>query len=178
MKEPRALPTEAQRLCDELEAPPRLVAHLRLVHDVACQIVIGLKERFPALAFDADAVRFGAAIHDLGKVLHPDELTGSGKRHEDDGHGLLEAHGVRPELARFARTHGAWNEESPLEDLLVAVADAVWKGERIDDLEGFVVQRVAKQTRLEEWAVFSVLDLLLTVIASLGQARLTRRDEQ
>ena len=111
------------------------------------------------MAFDADAVCFGAATHDLGKVLHPDELTGSGKRHEKDGPGLLEAHGVPSEQARFARTHGTWNEESLLEDLLVALSDAVWKGQRVEDLEGFVVQRIAEQTGQEKWEVFSALDL-------------------
>ncbi len=178
MNEPLPLPAEAQRLCHELKAPARLVAHLRLVHDVACQFVAGLKEQFPAMEFDGDAVCFGAATHDLGKVLHADELTGPGKLHEEDGPGLLEAHGIRPELARFARTHGAWNDESLLEDLLVSLADAVWKGQRIEDLEELVVRRIAKQTGQEEWNVFSALDLLLTEIASLGQARLAWRGVQ
>lgn len=174
MNEPIPLPADAQQLCDKLKAPARLVAHLRLVHDVAAQIVVGLEEKFPTLEFDGDAVRFGAATHDLGKVLHPNELTEPGKNHEEDGPGLLEAHGITPELARFARTHGAWNGESLLEDLLVALSDAVWKGQRIDDLEGFVVQRIAEQTGHEKWAVFSALDLLLTEIASEGQARLAQ----
>lgn len=172
MKDPIPHPAEAQQLCHELKAPARLVAHLRLVHDVACQIVGGLKEKLPAMVFDDDAVCFGAATHDLGQVLHPNELTGPGERHEEDGPRLLEANGVPSDLARFARSHGTWNEESLLEDLLVAVADAVWKGQRIEGLEGFVVQRIAEQTGQEKWAVFSVLDLLLTEVALLGQARL------
>lgn len=172
MKEPLLLPAEAKRLCQELKAPPRLVAHLRLVHDVACQIVAGLQEQFPTMEFDGDAVCFGAAIHDLGKCIHSSELTGPGKRHEEDGSGLLEAHGVPPHLARFARTHGTWNDESLLEDLLVSLADAVWKGQRIEDLEELVVRRIAKQTGQEEWNVFSALDLLLTEIASWGRTGL------
>ena len=178
MNEPLPLPAEAQQLCDNLKAPARLVSHLRLVHDVACQIVGGLEEKFPAMEFDGDAIRFGAATHDLGKVLHPDELTGPGKRHEEDGPGFLEQHGVPPDLARFARTHGTWNEGLLLEDLLVPLADAVWKGQRIDDLEELVVRQIAKQTGQKEWEVFSVLDLLLTEIASLGQARLAWRGVQ
>ena len=172
MNEPIPLPAEAQRLCHELKAPPRLVAHLRLVHDVAAQIVVGLKKQFPTMEFDGDAVCFGAAIHDWGKVLHPDELVGPGTRHEEDGPRLLEAHGVPSELARFACTHGTWNDEMLMEDLLVALSDAVWKGQRIDDLEAFIVQRIAKQTGQEKWAVFSALDLLLTEITLLGEARL------
>lgn len=178
MKDPIPHPAEAQQLCHELKAPARLVAHLRLVHDVACQIVVGLEEKFSTLTFDSDAVGFGAAIHDLGKVLHPDELTGPGKRHEDDGPGLLEDYGVPSELARFARTHGTWNEESLLEDLLVALSDAVWKGQRIEDLEELVVRRIAEQTDQEKWAVFSGLDSLLEEIASEGQARLAWRGVQ
>ena len=178
MKEPISLPVQAQRLCHDLKAPARLVAHLQLVHDVACQIVAGLQERFPTLAFDAETVCFGAATHDLGKALHPDELTGPGKGHEEDGPELLEDHGVPSALARFVRTHGTWNEESLLEDLLVSLADAVWKGQRIDELEALVVRRIAKQTDQEPWAVFSGLDSLLEEIASEGQARLAWRGVQ
>jgi len=178
MREPLPLPAEAQRLCHELNASARLVAHLRLVHDVACQIVAGVKKQFPAMEFDGDAVCFGAATHDLGKVLHPDELTGPGKLHEEDGPRLLEANGVPSNLARFARTHGSWDEESLLEDLWVSLADAVWKGQRIDDLEELVVQRIAEETGQEAWSVFSASDLLLTEIASGGQARLAWQDRK
>jgi hypothetical protein len=34
----RALPREVAELLAELEAPPRLAAHLRAVHDVACEL--------------------------------------------------------------------------------------------------------------------------------------------
>ena len=49
------------------------------------RLVEGLHRTFPSLAFDADAVLFGAAVHDFGKVRHPNELTGPGSRHEQDG---------------------------------------------------------------------------------------------
>jgi len=39
----------------------------------------------PALSFDADAVAFGAATHDIGKARHLEELTVPGVRHEAAG---------------------------------------------------------------------------------------------
>jgi hypothetical protein len=37
---PRPLPEEARSLCQDLLAPPRLIAHLRLVHDVAASLIL------------------------------------------------------------------------------------------------------------------------------------------
>ena len=45
---------------------------------------------------------FGAATHDVGKVLQPSELSGPGSAHEPAGHALLLAHGVPERLARIA----------------------------------------------------------------------------
>jgi len=171
--EPRPLPLEAQRLCTKLDAPSRLEAHLALVHDVAMDLTEGVRQRFPNLELNGEAVCFGAAIHDIGKTKHPDELHGPGHQHEVDGRILLEEHGVPPHLARFAETHGAWSREPlPLEDLLVALADCVWKGQRLDDLESQVIDRIAEQTGSERWEVFGELDSLLEEIGSHGDERL------
>ena len=170
---PHPLPAEVQRLCIELKAPPRLLAHLILVHDVAVDLVEGLLEQFPKLDFDKQAVLFGAASHDLGKVLHPNELTGPGSQHEQDGPVLLEQHGIPLPLVRFARTHGAWSrEEVPLEDLLVGLSDTVWKGQRIEELESQLVDRIAAETGTDKWQVFAALDAILDEIASKGDERL------
>jgi hypothetical protein len=171
MEMPRPLPAEVQQLCETLQVPPRLVAHLRLVHDVAAGLVEGLHRTFPSLAFDADAVLFGAAVHDLGKVRHPNELAGPGSRHEQDGPTVLERAGVPPSLSRFAGTHGEWHGGLPLEDLLVALADAVWKG-RLPELEGFVAKKIATMLAVEEWEVFAEIDKLADQIAAEGQERL------
>jgi hypothetical protein len=171
MKMPRPLPAEIQRLCETLGAPPRLIAHLRCVHDVATDLVEGLHRIFPALAFDARAVLLGAAVHDLGKVWHPNELTGPGSKHEQDGPAMLEEAGVPPNLSRFAGTHGAWNDGLPLEDLLVALADVVWKG-RLPELEGIVARKIAMMLAVEEWKVFIEIDKLADQLASAGQERL------
>lgn len=171
--EPRSLPSVASDLCERLHAPPRLVAHLMLVHEAAVDIVAGLRDRFLKLTFDSDVVLFGAATHDLAKTVHPQEITGSGHEHEEDGPGLLQQHGVPPHLARFARTHAAWRSEPlPLEDLLVALADTVWKGKRIDDLEVQVTDRIAEQIEGERWEVYAQLDTLLEEVAKQGEQRL------
>lgn len=157
----------------DLDAPPRLVAHLTIVHDVAGELVNAIEEYFPNLTVDTDSVRFGAATHDLGKVKHRSELDGPGDQHEDAGPTLLEEQGIPEQLARFAKTHGAWSrEELPLEDLLVALADAVWKGQRIEQLEKQVVEQIADRTEKERWEVFSALDGVLEKIACRGEERL------
>lgn len=57
--EPAPLPEAAQRLLDLAAAPPRLVAHLRLVHDVAVVLLDGVLGRWPGLPVDREAVLFG-----------------------------------------------------------------------------------------------------------------------
>ena len=74
----RPLPSVISELLVSLKAPARLAAHLRVVHDAACQLIDLLARRHPALAFDKDAVRYRAASHDIGKVIHVEELTGPG----------------------------------------------------------------------------------------------------
>jgi HD domain len=101
----RPRPGEVAQLLQDLEAPPRLAAHLRAVHDVACQINDWLTSQCPDLRFDLDAVLFGAATHDIGKTVYTAELSGPGSEHEEAGRQLLLAHGVSPGLARFAATH-------------------------------------------------------------------------
>ena len=86
----RPLPDEVARLLRALDAPPRLAAHLRLVHDVAYELVEWLEQRYPALPLDREAVLFGAATHDVGKAVHIRELSGSGSAHEEAGRELLQ----------------------------------------------------------------------------------------
>ncbi|SFR25329.1 HD domain-containing protein [Lentzea waywayandensis] len=169
----RPLPPAAETLLSDLQASPRLVAHLRAVHDVACQLISWVERRHPAVAVDRDAVLFGAATHDIGKVLRPNELSGPGSAHEPAGYELLRARGVEERLARFARTHGSWTAEGiGLEDLLVSLADKVWKAKRVPDLEQLVTGRLAEVENLEAWEVFMALDDELDRIASGADARL------
>lgn len=160
-------PAHARALLERLDAPPRLAAHLRLVHGVARELCTWLAANHPAVPVDRAAAEFGAATHDIGKILHPAELSGPGSAHEEAGRALLVEHGVAPDLARFARTHSAWHEPGiGIEDLVVSLADKVWKGKRVADLEQLVVDRLAAARRCEAWKVFLPFDDELAAIAA------------
>ncbi|MFI0510137.1 HD domain-containing protein [Streptomyces sp. WSLK1-5] len=172
---PRPLPDDAAALLRALDAPPRLAAHLRLVHDVAHQLLAWLEGRYPApaLPLDREAVLFGAATHDVGKAAHVGELSGSGSAHEETGRRLLLEHGVAPELARFAATHASWTlPDIGLEDLLVSLADKIWKNKRVPELEDLVVRRLAKVSGRPVWEEFLALDDALTAVGEGAQERL------
>jgi hypothetical protein len=110
----------------------------------------------PDLAFDRVAVLFGAATYDIGKVAHPTELTGLGSAHEPAGHALLLAHDIPDRLARFAGTHGTWQAPNrTIDDLLVSLADKIWKGQRVADLEDLLVDQIAAATGQPRWQAFS-----------------------
>jgi hypothetical protein len=169
----RPLPDQVAQLLRDLEAPPRLAAHLRAVHDVAFQLVEWMAQRYPALRLDRDAVLFGAATHDIGKTAHIAELSGPGSAHEEAGRELLLAWGISPQLARFAATHAAWTgPDIELEDLLVSVADKIWKDKRAPDLEDLVVKRLAEASGRMPWEEFLAFDDLLVSIGNDGGRRL------
>ncbi|MCX4767016.1 HD domain-containing protein [Streptomyces sp. NBC_01275] len=169
----RPLPVAVAELLAEIGAPPRLVAHLRAVHDVAAQLLDRVGLSCPALAVDREAVLFGAATHDVGKVLHPGELSGPGARHEEAGRELLLAHGVRPELARFAGTHASWEASGVgVEDLLVSLADKVWKNKRVAALEDLVVAELSRASGRPVWQEFLALDEFLTDVGEGADRRL------
>ncbi len=153
----------------ELRASARLVAHLRLVHDVAWQ----LTGRLTALSFDREAVLYGAATHDVGKVVHPEELSVPGHRHEAAGRELLLARGVPARLARFAGSHASWTDPATtVEDHLVSLADKAWKGQRVPELEDLLIAELAVARGIERWAAFAALDDLIAEVAAGADARL------
>lgn len=169
----RPLPDDVARLLRELDAPPRLAAHLRLVHDVACRLADWTDQRHPGLEYDRDAVLFGAATHDIGKTACPAELTGPGSSHEDAGERLLLARGVSPDRARFAATHASWDRPGiTIEDLMVSVADKIWKDKRVPDLEDRLVAALAQASGRETWEEFAALDTLLESIGADAAERL------
>ena len=169
----RPLPERVVELLRVLDAPPRLAAHLRAVHDVAYTLVDWMEERQPALCFDRDAVLFGAATHDIGKTVHVGELSGPGSAHEEAGCELLLARGVGVELARFARTHAAWTGPGiGIEDLLVSVADKIWKNKRVRDLEDLVVERLRVASGRAVWEEFLAFDDFLRSLGEGADQRL------
>ncbi len=169
----RPLPAPARELLEALDAPPRLAAHLRLVHDVAHQLVEWTRRHHPAVTVDQEAVLFGAATHDIGKTVHVEELSGPGSAHEQAGYALLVARGVEERLARFARTHASWTEvDIGVEDLLVSLADKAWKAKRVPELEQSLVDRFAAASGQRAWQVFLALDDELDRIAADADHRL------
>jgi HD domain len=151
----RPLPDTAAELLRDLGAPPRLGAHLRLVHDVAWSLTDAVGRRWPTLDFDTTAVLFGAATHDIGKVAHVAELSGPGTEHEAEGEKILLSYGVPAAHARFARSHSSWDAPGrDTEDLLVTLADKLWKGERVGGLEDLMIERTG-------WDLWPILDDLV-----------------
>lgn len=175
----RPLPLAVETLLIRADAPPRLIAHLVLVHHVASQLVERIAVQFPDVAFDKDAVLFGAATHDLGKSVNVEELTRPGKAHEQRGLDLLRDLGVSEERARFAFTHGNWDtsQNVSLEDLLVALADNCWKGKRLEQLESMTVDVLSSASGRPAWQCFSELDDILGLLAADADSRLAWQAE-
>jgi HD superfamily phosphodiesterase len=170
----RQLPEETARLLRQVAAPPRLVAHLILVHDVAATLVERITEAFPEITFRKEEVLFGASIHDFGKVIERSELIRSGTQHEQRGIELLRSMGISDERGRFAYTHGNWDGVPTinLEDLLVALADKCWKGQRIDKLESKITALLSAASSKPEWACYAELDEILQGLTKDADARL------
>jgi HD superfamily phosphodiesterase len=169
----RPLPARVCALLETLAAPPRLAAHLRAVYDTAWELSLALDRRYPSLSYDRDAVLFGAATHDIGKTVHHTELSGPGAAHERAGYELLREHAVEERLARFARTHATWTApDVTVEDLLVSLADKVWKGKRVTDLEELVAGYLMSASGQQPWEAFLTLDDILDDLAAGADARL------
>lgn len=87
---------------------------------------------------------------------------------------MLEKHGYSEEFARFAYTHGNWRDENlSLEDLLVSLADKIWKGKRIIELEEKVGQELSQKLSVAYWDVYGPLDKIIANIAMGADARIT-----
>lgn len=165
---------EAFALLAVLGAPPHLVRHHELVVEAAELLVRELRRAFP-LRFDVQRVVLGAALHDVGKIKHPSEMSVPGNAHERDGEAMLLSHGVAANVARFCWTHAAWTQsELTLEDLLVAAADKLWRGKREAELEQRLVESIAFASGVPEWEAFSRADEIFAQVASDGDERLER----
>ena len=163
----------ARAMLFELRAPARLVRHVELVGEAGEELLAALGKH--GVELDTDTVRVGIVIHDVGKVAHPSELTERGALHEAEGEALLLERGWPPGLARICRTHAAWSDPScTLEELLVALADKLWKGKREPELEARVVDIVASGLGVDRWEVFTSLDTCFEQIAASGEDRLAR----
>ena len=174
------LPPDVVELLEMVEASPLLRAHLALVHDTAVRLTGQVSTFWPMLDYDVASVQVGAATHDIGKAIFPEEMTQTGRYHESIGPGMLMDAGFPARLARFARTHGQWRQDEVvgLEDLLVALADTLWKGARDEDLEERCCQAIAMQCRLDPWRVSLRFYDMTEALAGGGKERLAWQEEQ
>jgi HD superfamily phosphodiesterase len=160
--------------------PPRLLAHLTIVYEIAKDILAWIKESYPEIRVNQKEVLFGAIIHDIGKVIAIKEIHHSGSTHESVGFELLtNTYGIDPKTARFTYTHSDWfNKDATIEDWIVSLADKVWKGKRIESLEDLIVQQICKQTNREKWEIFINLDEFLQTITRDAHQRILMQDSQ
>lgn len=157
----------------ELGAPPKLILHVRLVAEAAELLISKLHQL--GVQFDESFIQLGVAFHDIGKILHPEELIGKGNKHEADGEELLIMHGVDPKLARCCRSHAQWQTmECSFEELCIALADSLWKGKRNTQLEELVIKILATLCNEDYWDLFVEMDSSFEKIASDGGSRLLR----
>ncbi|HWB78868.1 MAG TPA: hypothetical protein VG755_28095 [Nannocystaceae bacterium] len=120
-------------------------------------------------------MRLGVALRDAGKILHPREFDHPGTAHEPAGERLLLDHRVTPEVARMCLSHARWDAMPvSLEELLVALADKLWKGARKPLLEQLVIDRIATALGRARWDLFVELDTLFEDVAADGAQRLER----
>ncbi len=168
---------DAYALLHDLGASQRLIHHARMVTEAANVL---LKElRALGVPVDDRVVLFGAALHDAGKILHPEELSKPGSLHEQAGEAMLMARGVELAIARCCASHGAWNSpDISLEERLVALADKLWKGKREEALELLVIDEIANRLNGTRWKVFEQLDTAFEEIAARGSERLEQSRHQ
>src|SRR5215469_3596627 len=110
----RQLPPETINPLRQVVAPPRLVAHLILVHDVAATLVERIRAAFPEIFFRKEEVLFGASIHDFGKVTERSELTRSRTQHEQRGIELLRSMGTSDDPV--GHSYLAWVDRPNVQD--------------------------------------------------------------
>jgi hypothetical protein len=166
--------TDALEFLRQASAPPRLLRHAELVAELANELATELVSL--GVSLNRGEIMLGAALHDAGKIVCPDELTKSGHRHEVAGEQFLLDRGVPARVARFARTHGLKPAElTSIEDMVVALADKLWRGARNADLESALIDAVATQLATNRWDLFTRLDDCFERISADGHARLARQ---
>jgi len=169
----RQSPQDAHDLLLSLGAPKRLILHGQLVGEAADALIFAFHSL--GLMFREDVIRLGAALHDAGKILHPTELDGPGHNHELNGERLLLDAGVAPEIARCCVSHARHaSMQVTVEELIVALADQLWKGKRDEALELRVIDAAAAMGGKTRWDLFAALDTAFEDIASKADERLAR----
>ncbi|MDR2871895.1 MAG: hypothetical protein LBV45_05130 [Xanthomonadaceae bacterium] len=162
---------DAYRLLEKLGASERLLQHVRQVGEAADRLMRAYQQL--GIVFDATMIELGAAMHDAGKILYPEELDGPGARHEPSGQTLLLAHDVPLEITRCCVSHGTWNRvEVSFEERTVALADMLCRGARELRLEQSIVAMAADRLSTDRQSIHEELNRTFERIATanLGYA--------
>jgi hypothetical protein len=166
-------PAEARRLLVELGAPDRLLRHVELVGEAGDMLLTALARI--GVSIDSNFVRIGIVVHDAGKIVHPAELDQAGGEHEPAGEAMLLRHGVEPAVARVCLSHARWDRmDVSFEEVVIALADKLWKGVRNVALEERMADCAAAAVGKSRWDLFVELDTLFEEIAADGSSRLER----
>lgn len=170
----KELPNDILKLLDQYEASVLLKRHLTLVYNTGIEIMAKLSETWPDLKILEKEVLFGLATHDIGKVIEDKELYHNGNLHETTGYELLINNGISENLARFTKTHGSWlHKDLNIEDLIVTLADIIWSGKRIDELEERLSKEISKIIDADYWEVNMKLDTIISDISIGADERLS-----
>ena len=165
--------SDAIKLLKNLNAPKRLITHSILVSDVALELLVIINNF--EVEIDEKLVEIGAAVHDVGKINFTNELNEAGSQHEIEGEKILLNLGVEPRIAHFCVSHGNWSDPNcDLEDLIVALADKLWKGKRVPALEEKIIKLISQEAKQDYWEIFSKLDSQFESVAASGHDRLLR----
>lgn len=168
-----AFSKEINSVFQTFTVPQRLYAHLMIVHDVANKLLEEINRTWGSLNINKNLVLFGAATHDIGKTIYTNELSEAGYKHEQAGLQLLLSLGISEKKSKFAASHSSWSENSTLEELLVSLADKIWKGNRVQDLEDLLIERISTETKTERWNTFSLPDSIIDDITKDADKRLS-----
>lgn len=170
---PLASRVDALHLVRSLGASPRLIRHVQLVGKAADLLLAAFHRE--GIPIDPTRVQIGVVLHDVGKIAFPIELDEPGHAHEEAGEAMLLAAGVGPSLARICVAHARWSLPGlAFEELVVALADKLWKGKRETALEELVIDRAALIGQRDRWEVFASLDETFEAIADRASDRLER----
>ncbi|MEM9282166.1 MAG: HD domain-containing protein [Verrucomicrobiota bacterium] len=151
--------------------PARLIEHHRIVSEVASSLAIALNAI--GLKIDAERAELMASIHDVGKSVATDELSGAGSTHEEIGAAVAEGFGLPSSISKICRSHSAATPEGmDLEEIVVRLADKLWKGKRDTEFEQRAVASFAESLEREDWEVFMEADKIFEAIAESGHQRL------
>ncbi|WP_167883476.1 HD domain-containing protein [Leptospira wolffii] len=144
----------------ELGVPEQLLKHHEITLSVAVKIVNDLPTEIRENLV-TEIIFTGIFLHDIGKVLYPEELSFEGKSHEKAGRDFLLLLGIPDEIANFCIS----DEINSLEKLISVISDRIWTGVRDIDLEFDLIELVSFTLGKEFWETYAELDGLFEKIA-------------